>query len=170
MRIEVGYGLEGVIPDAVAKRVISEVIAPHFKQGDYFGGLSASLDKLFGLLDGEALPPPAQEQSGENDIEGLLPLLLFGGIIVGTLLRSIFGSFIGGAINGGIIGAMVWILGGGLLFALVLGFVAFVVTLLGVLNGMPNMGGYSGSSGGFGGGGFSGGGGGFGGGGASGDW
>ena len=43
LRIEVGYGLEGAIPDLTAKRVISEIISPQFKQGDYFGGLNAGL-------------------------------------------------------------------------------------------------------------------------------
>lgn len=171
MRIEVGYGLEGVIPDVIAKRIIAEVITPYFKQGDYYGGLNAGLDKIFALVDGESLPPPSHQAQGQDtSLHGLLPMLLFGGVMMGLILRAIFGSFVGGAVTGGVIGLLVWILGGGLLFALVLGFIAFVVTLLGVMSGGPGIGGYSGGSGGFGNGGFSGGGGGFGGGGASGDW
>jgi len=166
MRIEVGYGLEGVIPDAIAKRIIAETITPFFKQGDYYGGLNAGLDQIFVLVNGEALPLPAQHQAQDTSLHGLLPMLLFGGVMVGMILRAIFGSFVGGAITGGVIGFLVWVLGGGFLFALVLGFIAFVVTLAGIFNGGPSMGGFSGG----GGGGFSGGGGGFGGGGASGDW
>src|SRR5450432_1295213 len=59
LRIEVGYGLEGAIPDAVAKRVISETITPRFKAGDYYGGVSAGVDQLIKLVDGEKLPPAA---------------------------------------------------------------------------------------------------------------
>ena len=46
MRIEVGYGLEGAIPDAVASRIIAERMAPLFKQGDFFGGLRAAIEGL----------------------------------------------------------------------------------------------------------------------------
>src|SRR5580765_2488430 len=56
LRVEVGRGLEGAIPDAIAKRIVSEVIAPHFKSGDFFGGVSAGTDALMKLIEGEALP------------------------------------------------------------------------------------------------------------------
>src|SRR4051794_38486782 len=59
LRIEVGYGLEGAIPDAVANRVISETITPRFKAGDYYGGISAGVDQLIKLVEGEKLPSPA---------------------------------------------------------------------------------------------------------------
>lgn len=178
MRIEVGYGLEGAIPDLTAKRVITEVMAPSFKQGDYFGGLNNAVDKLIGLIAGEQLPAPASNtSSANNNFESMLPLLIFGGLILGGVLRSIFGNFFGGALNGGAIGLLAWVLGGGLLAAILFGIVAFFITLMGA-SGLGQMGGYSGGmgSGGFGGGSgggdtFSGGGGGdFGGGGASGDW
>jgi uncharacterized protein len=57
MRIHVGYGLEGVIPDATASRVIQEYMAPKFKEGDYFGGIRDATNVLGGLIDGESLPP-----------------------------------------------------------------------------------------------------------------
>ena len=171
MRIEVGYGLEGVIPDAIANRIIDETMVPHFRQGDFFGGLMAAVDQLSGLIAGEPLPEPQAQRQGSW--EGMLPLLLFGGLIVGAILRAIFGNFLGGALNGGLIGAAVWLLGGGLFVALVLAVIAFVITLsggLGLMHGMGR-GAYGGlGGGGFGGGTFSGGGGGFGGGGASGSW
>ena len=177
MRIEVGYGLEGAIPDAYAKRIIAESMTPSFKQGDFFGGLNTAVDQLIGLVNGEALPAPTQQTMSFSQWENMLPLLLFGGLIVGAILRGIFGNFLGGALNGGLIGAAVWILGGGLIIALVLAFIAFIVTLSGGrgsggLGGLHGYSGGGGGSGGFsgGGGGFSGGGGGFGGGGASGSW
>lgn len=175
MRIEVGYGLEGVIPDAIANRITEETMVPYFRQGDFYGGLSAAVEQLAGLVAGESLPAPQARSA--SPWEGMLPALLIGGLIVGAILRSIFGNFLGGAMNGGLIGFAVWILGGGLLVALVLAIIAFVITLSGGLGAMHGMGrgtyggGGFGGSGGFGGGGFSGGGGGgFGGGGASGSW
>lgn len=172
MRIEVGYGLEGAIPDVTAKRIISDVMAPYFRQGDFYGGLNAAVERIAALIDGEALPaPPQQARGGEHDWGDMLPILLFGGLIAGAMLRAVLGSFFGGVATGGLIGAAVWILGGGLIMALVLAFIAFVVTLAGIGN-LGGFGGYGGGGfgGGSGGGGFSGGGGGFGGGGASGDW
>lgn len=172
MRIEVGYGLEGVIPDAIANRVIDQIMVPHFRQGDFYGGLMAAVDQLSRLIAGEPLPEPEVRQSGQW--EGALPLILFGGLVLGAILRAIFGNFLGGALNGGLIGAAVWLLGGGLIIALVLAVIAFVITLSGGLGFMhPGRGMYGGGGfggGGFGSGGFSGGGGGFGGGGASGSW
>ena len=58
MRIEVGYGLEGALPDATANRIIQQDIAPHFKDRDYYGGISAGVDRILGVIEGEALPEP----------------------------------------------------------------------------------------------------------------
>ncbi|MES2581038.1 MAG: YgcG family protein [Pseudomonadota bacterium] len=173
LRIEVGYGLEGAIPDLTAKRVISEVISPRFKQGDYFGGLDAGVDTLIGLVNGEPLPAPVRAANSGNSLENLLPILLFGGLVSGLFLRSIFGTFGGSALNGGLVGGAVWLLGIALGGAVILAIVAFFFTMMmggRSLGGMPMGGGMGG--GGFGGGSSSwgGGGGGFGGGGASGDW
>ena len=175
MRIEVGYGLEGPIPDLTAKRVISEIISPKFKQGDFYGGLDAGVDKLIGLVDGEALPAPSSAASNGKAIESLLPILLFGGLVSGLFMRSMFGTFFGSALNGGLLGGVVALLGVTLGGAAIFAFVAFIVTMMmgnsGGIGGIPTGGSYGG--GGFGGGSSGwggGGGGGFGGGGASGDW
>ncbi|MES2637054.1 MAG: YgcG family protein [Pseudomonadota bacterium] len=169
LRIEVGYGLEGAIPDLIAKRVINEVISPRFKQGDYFGGLDAGVNALIGLVDGEPLPAPAKAANSSSNLENLLPILLFGGLMSGLFLRSIFGTFGGSALNGGLIGGAVWFLGFALGGAVILAIVAFFFT---ILMGGRGLGGIPMGGGGFGGGSSSwgGGGGGFGGGGASGDW
>ena len=58
LRIEVGYGLEGAIPDSVAKRVIEERITPRFREGDFSGGIRDGVDQLIRLAEGEKLPPP----------------------------------------------------------------------------------------------------------------
>ena len=177
MRIEVGRGLEGAIPDLYAKRIVSEVLAPHFKQGDFYGGIDAATQKLIGLVNGEALPAPAKTAKGDGGIGSLLPLLLFGGLISGMMLRGMFGTFFGSALNGGLLAGLVWILGLALGGAAILGVVAFIVTMMlggrafNGYGGLP-IGGGGWSSGGSGSGSSWGGGGGgdFGGGGASGDW
>ena len=175
MRIEVGYGLEGAVPDLYAKRIISEIISPKFKQGDFFGGLNAGLDSLIGLVDGEALPAPSNAQAGGMGMMDMLPILMFGALVSGLFLRSMFGTFFGSAINGGLIGTLIWLLGVALGGAAILGVIAFFITMM---LGGRGMNGYSGGipmgGGGWSGGGSSsswgGGGGDFGGGGASGDW
>ncbi|MCX8107981.1 MAG: TPM domain-containing protein, partial [Verrucomicrobiae bacterium] len=53
VRLEVGYGLQGAIPDAVAKRIIDDVIVPYFRRGDYAGGLNAGIDAIIGAARGE---------------------------------------------------------------------------------------------------------------------
>jgi LemA protein len=70
MRIEVGYGLEGSIPDAIAKRIIVERMAPKFKQGDFFGGLFATTEALdqaiSGPASGAASAGDAADRPGRN--------------------------------------------------------------------------------------------------------
>ena len=51
--IQVGYGLEGAIPDVYASRIINQEIIPHFKNGDYYGGVRAGCEKLMALASGE---------------------------------------------------------------------------------------------------------------------
>lgn len=177
MRIEVGYGLEGAIPDLVAKRIISETMAPRFRQGDFEGGVNAAIDQLTALIAGEALPAPEQQAAQGGGLLEWLPILMFVAIFTGVVLRSLFGTYVGSALNGGALGVLVWILGGALLTVVLVVIAAFVFTLaMGGSRG-GGYGGYpTGYGGGYGGGGlsgrdiFTGGGGDFGGGGASGDW
>ncbi len=169
-RIEVGYGLEGALPDAIAKRITTEVMRPYFSKGDFYGGLVAGTDKIVAVLNGEALPEVKHHVTHGLDGGNALFVALMAAIVVGGLLRSVLGKFVGGLATGGIAAVLLYFLGAGLLIALVLGIIAFFMTLIGG-QGLPigyGGGGFGGGSGG--GGGFSGGGGGFGGGGASGDW
>ena len=166
-RIEVGYGLEGVIPDAIAKRVIAETITPYFKAGDFNGGIDAGVQQLIKLIEGESLPPPTKQNGGGEES---FVLLVFGGVIAGWLLSLMMGRPAAGgvaALGSGVVGAL--LLG---LTPIVL--LAAVFVFAGVASGFRSGGGWSsgGGGGGFGGGGGSwgGGGGGFGGGGASGSW
>ena len=101
LRIEVGYGLEGAIPDSIAKRIIDESISPRFRSQDYFGGIQAGLQDLQARIEGEDLPPPWQRGSTQEGEEafGLLPVLLFS-FVAGTILSSMVGRFLGAGAGG----------------------------------------------------------------------
>ena len=174
LRIEVGYGLEGALPDVIAKRIIAEVITPLFRQGDFYGGIVAGITRIEAVIQGEALPAPKQA-SGSNgnnsSIESYLFFLIIVALISGSILRRILGTFPGALVNGGLIGLATMLFGGGILFAIIFGIIAFFFALIKGGGSGFGGGGFGGGGGGFGGGGsFGGGGGGFGGGGASGDW
>ena len=176
LRIEVGYGLEGVLNDATAKRIVSEVIVPRFKEGDFYGGVAAGVDRLIRVADGEPLPAPTGKRvAAPEGMEQILPVLLIVAVIAGIALRSMLGKFPGAIAAGAAVGFVAWLMANAVAVALIAGVAAFLFTLLGIgAGGYGGMhgghGGYGGSGrGGFGGG-FRGGGGGFGGGGASGRW
>ena len=173
LRIEVGYGLEGALNDATSKRIISEIITPRFKQGDFYGGISAGVDQIIRVIDGEPLPKPKGKPTNETaDIQQFLPVIFILALVVGGVLRSVLGRFPGALVTGGIVALIAWLVVGTAFIALVAGVIALFFTLLGGGMGGHGIGSHHGGSGrgGFGGGGFSGGGGGFGGGGASGRW
>lgn len=181
LRIEVGYGLEGALNDATAKRIVAEVISPAFKQGDFYGGIDAGVNSIIKVIDGEPLPPPASGgQAQDSDSDDLSTLLGIGFVIFmmgNIILRQMLGRLPSGLLVGGAIGAIAWFMLLSLGIAVVVGVVAFVLSLMfGSSSGgsaMPV--GWGGGGGGWGSGGGNdswggGGGGGFGGGGASGDW
>ena len=172
LRIEVGYGLEGVIPDAIANRIIDEVMVPYFKRGDYFGGIQAGVNQLMRLIEGEPLPEPSRRDSSWEGLQAWLPLLLMGTVVGGFLLRLVFGRLAGASLTAGLAGLIGWMLFGSLLFGILIGVFIFFFVVGGGMGRPPGYGGWGFPSGGGwgGGGGISGGGGGFGGGGASGRW
>lgn len=86
MRIEVGYGLEGAIPDALASRIVRDTIAPAFRQGRTAEGITAGVDELMRLASGEA-GPPASVQPRERG-SALLSLLFLGLFLVPYLLSA----------------------------------------------------------------------------------
>ena len=177
MRIEVGYGFEGVLTDVTSRRIIGETVAPYFKQGQFAQGINAGVDRIIEVIgSGEPLPAePARRAAPRHsfDYGNLFIILLVAVPIVGTILRSIFGNIGGSTIGAGVAGAIAWFLAGSLLIAGGVAVVAFIIIVFSMFGGGRG-GGWipGGSGGGFGGGGggFSGGGGSFGGGGASGDW
>ncbi len=153
VRIEVGYGLEGRLTDAMASAIINRVITPAFRQGDYARGIDDGVTAMIEVLaagntaSGAVPPAPAKPQS-----KSLLEMLGSGLVIIVFLLFSLSGrsrgrrgrSGVGNVVTGMVIGS--------------------------ILNGGRRSGGFGGGGFGGGGGGFRGGGGGFGGGGASGSW
>ncbi|WP_291869911.1 YgcG family protein [Bradyrhizobium sp.] len=179
LRIEVGYGLEGALTDATTRRIIDEDITPKFKSGDFAGGISAGVNRMIRVIDGEKLPAPEPEHwRGPgllNSIDPFNPFVIAAVFIVGGILRSTLGRLFGAAATGGFVGFVAWLFVGSIAASTVVGVLAFLFTLFGDMmpmgggrgrGGAWSGGGGSGSSGG----GFSGGGGSFGGGGASGRW
>ena len=188
LRIEVGYGLEGALTDVTSKRIIDEVITPKFRSGDFAGGISAGVDRIIRVIDGEKLSAPEPRQQPSSDwlshIDLFNPFTLFAVFIVGSILRATLGRLIGAVATGGVVGLLAWLIAGSLVASIIAAFIAFVVTMFAETPTSPSgHGGGRGWSGGYGGGGSysggssssgssdsGGGGGSFGGGGASGSW
>jgi uncharacterized protein len=184
VRIEVGYGLEGALPDAIANRIIDEDLVPQFRRGDFHGGIATAVDRMMRVIDGEPLPEPVRRAPSQDipGLAGLLPFLFILALVGGSIFRRMFGRVGGALATGGVVGGLTWLLIGILGVAFGAGVLAFILALLGGFGGGGGNGWYSrrhgggwgypgGFGGGFGGGGgWSGGGGGFGGGGASGNW
>jgi len=179
LRIEVGYGLEGSLTDATASRIIDEIIVPKFRSGDFAGGIAAGVGRIVAVIDGEKLPAPqAPRQNSDlfSHIDSINPFVLFALIILSGILRSVLGRLIGSAATGGVVAVLAWFIAGSLAASVILGAVAFLLTMFGETiassggrGGWVGGGSFSGSSSSDSGG-FSGGGGSFGGGGASGSW
>ena len=171
VRLEVGYGLEGVLPDATANRIIQQDIVPSFKRGDYYGGINTGVDRVMRVIEGEPLPEPelSPPAAGIPGLFNLLPFLFIFALVGGSIFRRLFGRVGGALATGGLVGFLTWLLISILGIAVVAGVVAFIFALVGGMSGGGPAGGsngwYSrrhGSGWGYGGG--------FGGGGASGGW
>jgi uncharacterized protein len=186
VRMEVGYGLEGAIPDAATARIIREYIAPKFRVNNYYGGINDALGALTLLVNGEALPPPVESANRERHGFNFGNVLLIG-VFGAFFLRSILGRsavWVRTPLGAVIIGGLLWLIaasiGAGIMGALIGGVLMLLPAGAGRSIGGGGWGGFGGGGfggwgggggfGGGGGGGFSGGGGSFGGGGSSGSW
>lgn len=156
VRVEVGYGLEGTLTDALSSQIIRNAITPRFKAGDMAGGIDAGTDALITLL---KLPPDEararalaaeREQRQASDDGSSVMLIFWVAIAIFVILPMVFGRRGGRRYRGGVGPVIIWGPGSG--------------------SGWGSGGGWGGGGGGWGGGGFSGGGGSGGGGGASGSW
>lgn len=180
LHIVTGYGVEGVLPDAIISRIIREDITPSFKTGAYAQGISAGIARIDERLraDPETLAKAdkAQKNTGGDEVDVLG--LLIPAFIVGLFISGILGRFLGASISAGGFAFIAFMSGLGLFGVLVLAFILWVAIIIMSRGGMiiPTGGGgfgggsFGGGSGGGGFGGFGGGGGGFGGGGAGGSW
>lgn len=129
LRIEVGYGLEGILPDALASRIIREIIVPRFRNNDYAGGIEAGSDAIMRATRGEAIPASERKGSAQGEVDlwvsvvfsafTVMTLALFAGIFLGIfsafivpgLARSptrqrLVGGIIGGAVAAPVTSAM----------------------------------------------------------------
>lgn len=151
VRIEVGYGLEGTLTDALSKIVIVNAIAPRFKAGDFAGGITRGVDDVITILTTDSSEwtkkPQVRADQSDNAFDVILPFLIVA-LVIFIIWRSQSGGRGGGRRGGG--GPFIILPGPG--------------------SGWSGGGGWSGGSSGGDWGGFSGGGGSSGGGGASGDW
>jgi uncharacterized protein len=147
VRLEVGYGLEGALTDALSKVIIATAVAPRFKQNDFAGGINAGVDAVLSILTGDAEEWQRRAKVRDDQAGGLDPIVAIVMIIILILvLRSLMGGGGPGRAHRTRRGSWIVIPTGG------------------------SGGGWSGGGWSGGGGGFSGGGGSSGGGGASGDW
>jgi uncharacterized protein len=189
VRIEVGYGLEGIVTDALSSQIINQQILPHFRSNDYPGGIMAGADALIQQLQA---PPEAAEQAtlaaqqAETQRQATAhqrhrgtsigPLIIWGCIFLFIILPSLGAGLGGRRYRGGRHGVSVWGPGYGRGGGSGLGWMLTGIALSNLTRGSGGGGGSSDWGGGGGdsswggGGGFSGGGGSFGGGGASGGW
>lgn len=186
IRIEVGYGLEGVLTDLVAGQIIRNNITPYFRNGNIDQGTISGVTAMIAAVKGEynaAAAAPTGHQAKSNDTAGLIASLFFIFFFFGSIFKNnkLFASLLGGAISP-LMGLVFFGLSGLALMSLIpVGAIGgLIASILASSSGsgrsgrgsggiyMGGGGGFGGSSGGFGG--FSGGGGGFGGGGASGGW
>nr|WP_245964809.1 YgcG family protein [Trinickia dinghuensis] len=166
LRIEVGYGLEGVLTDAMSNRIIGETIVPRFRQQDFYGGLSAGIESIMRVVSGEPLPAPPERPRDSGGLGALLPVLFLLTVVAGGLLRAMFGRLPGAAVTGGLVGFLAWLLSGAIFIAIAAGAIALFFTLVGggmgtylgggALGGRSNRDIFRGGGGGFGGGGASG--------------
>jgi uncharacterized protein len=146
LRIEVGYGLEGALTDVTAKRIIDEIITPRFRNSDFTGGISAGVDRIIRIIEGEKLPAPPprrnepQQQASNllNHVDPVFALFVLFGF--GAVMRNLLGALLGATITGGIVGALAWYLSGSFAAALLATFMVFMMALVAEILAAANQG------------------------------
>ena len=137
LRIEVGYGLEGALTDVTSRRIIDEVIVPRFRSGDFAGGISAGVDRMIRVINGEPLPSPQPEASHHVDNADLglwlniifSPFGLLGYAAIAAAMRGLLGRLLGSGATAGIVGGIIWLIIGSIAISAVAGVAAFFVTM-----------------------------------------
>jgi uncharacterized protein len=143
LRIEVGYGLEGVLPDVIASRIIREIIVPDFRGGDFAGGIEAGVDAILKVTRGEPLPQRGQAETGArgsgagDDVAAIAAFFVapFCAFMVGTFFGMFFrkkeSSTIKRLLLGGVSGAITSVLVASLFGALALVGLGILIVILG---------------------------------------
>lgn len=161
VRIEVGYGLEGAIPDITAGRIIQEYLVPKFRADDYAGGIADATAALVKLVDGEPLPEPMADHRGSQGDGGNWMFALFAAFIAASVVRGVLSrapAGVRGLLTGGAAGGVAWLVSALMGLGVAAGVLGLLYGLASVSVGRYARGG-GGDWGGFGGGGWSGGGG-----------
>src|SRR5580700_4884789 len=110
LRIESGQGLEGVLTDAASNRIIEDTMVPLLRQGQYFAAVSAGIEQMMRLIDGEPMPPPDQTwQHSAAPRWNFLPVVIFGFLILSSVLRAAFGRTVGASLSAGGVGLAVFL-------------------------------------------------------------
>ena len=183
MRIHTGRGVQGTLTDALAKRIVADIVAPKFRTGDFAGGIIAGTDAIMKAIEGEQLPLPEAKKrkaaTSSGSIENFFWLAIFLVPVVASILTKLLGRFFGSTLAGGVTGLAAWAIFGSAIIAAAVAVIALIFAFASAGKGFLSGGGGGGwggggwsSGGGSSGGGdsFSGGGGSFDGGGSSGDW
>jgi uncharacterized protein len=92
MRIEVGYGLEGALPDALAGRILNDRVVPRFRQGDWAGGLEAGVDGIVAAVQGEYTSPSAAGASRGDRGVPLIVYIFIAVFVLALVLPILFGG------------------------------------------------------------------------------
>lgn len=126
VRVEVGYGAEGVLTDYVAFVIGERLMAPRFKSGDIEGGINAGVDEILRTLETgvSSFPPPRQPESNSPG-----PFLLVFGIVIGSFVAAVFGRILGGIVGGGITFITYWYFAS-LLFSLGAALLVFILVVI----------------------------------------
>jgi uncharacterized protein len=145
LRIEVGYGLEGALTDVTSKRIIDEIITPRFKNGDFAGGISAGVNRIMRMIEGEKLPAPVQAQPTPQQglqptwllehVNPFNPFIIFAVFVMGAILRGTLGRLIGSIATGGLVAVLAWFFIGLISIAILAGLIVFVIALFGDFSG-----------------------------------
>ena len=88
MRVEVGYGLEGALPDAISNQIIRNIVAPRFRSDDYYGGIDAGVDSIFAATKGEFKGDGAKGSKRERSTPLFFIILM---IVLSILFRGMRG-------------------------------------------------------------------------------
>ncbi|WP_246226137.1 TPM domain-containing protein [Pelistega suis] len=118
-RLEVGYGLEGAIPDVLASRILNENVNPYFRQGDFAGGIASAVTRMMGLIKNEGLPSKGSSADIEQEdwMAIVIPIAVV--FIFAILGHPAIGAMVAGSVTFGIMGSP--------LFAVVAAVAVFII-------------------------------------------